>query len=1016
MNVADTHTYVEITRAQRALHELEIYKTPLLPTRLRNGVGQASITGVPDLFKPRRKLVLMKDEQRNSDRKLGRKEVVSPDKNGTKPYAGEGGMKKMLAKRKLELEEGEEEGLEEVSGRVRKDKEKDKDESMEEEKEVHPPVPPKEVPLPLKDDWYSLASSSSTGAGGSSLRVGRAKSSRNHISRPTARSRAKFSAVFEDDGDDAMIDQDKDKEMLEEAAKKAPIFNIPAGFSFARDVGNSPSQTLHKLTTCTQMKPIEHDTTNAKEPPIKSLPFSFSAAPKAPLAPVLGKTDLPTGASHPTSSAPPTTSLPLSFGALPSAATPEKSTLMFGPPPTIPSSQPSEESDSKGGIPNFFARSAAFNKPLEIKTAPLIFSSQPTELPESNITSVPIPLAPVLSAVVPPSDGSRSVSSDATSLFGSPAPGAPVKDVANPLWDGEKKAGADGPPQDTKKDQPQAAPISIFGAATQAPEVQSEPKTGAGPASSFFGGLKETASPKTTFSGVTTSNAEGDKGAAKHGFMFGPSVPASTTPSFSGEPDAKSGPAPSQSFNSIFGGQASTTTALTSSGGITPSTSGTLFNALTPDVSKPTPSPPAATSKTAIETEKPANIFGTPASSAAITNSYSFGQPSRSDPAIEAPKPVVSNGPFSFGATTNGETKSASPAPFSFGAQDSKDTKSASPAPFAFGAPDKETKPGSPAPFTFGAPSTPQAAEKVTPFTFGTPSASPVPPPIFTFGAGGSTAGDVSKPLQVDRPATPPKNNDQEFKMEESPTRDIQQSNNNKSAFGGFTFGNAPTSGSVLFGGPTSAPPATTAPFPFGSTPSPNPFAPQPIKESKSEGPKPFSFGQSSASATSTGFPFGQAQPTAESPRPSTTGSFNFAGPGTPTSTASGFNFGAPPASNPFGQPSSGSAPSSPSTFQSTAFNFGAPSNTAFTFGSQPASPAAASTNLPQTTTPVTFGGASTGFGSSAPSSPFNPPTQIAPSTSSGGTLFTIGAAPPPQAGGQSRVIKKLPNRNRTKR
>lgn len=230
-----------MTRAQKALHELEIYKTPLLPTRLRNGTGQASITGVPDLFKPRRnKLVLMKDEKRSSDRKLGRKEAISPDKNGTKPYAGEGGMKRMLAKRKLELEEEEEEEQLEVVGKKSekaKEKEKERDETIKEEKaEPQPSIPSKEILPSTNDDWYSLASGSSSSTGGSSLRVGRLKSSRNHISRPIARSRAKFSAAFDDDADDVMMEQDKEREMIEEAAKKAPVFNIPAGFSFAKDV------------------------------------------------------------------------------------------------------------------------------------------------------------------------------------------------------------------------------------------------------------------------------------------------------------------------------------------------------------------------------------------------------------------------------------------------------------------------------------------------------------------------------------------------------------------------------------------------------------------------------------------------------------------------------------------------------------------------------------------------------------------------------------------------------------
>lgn len=227
-----------MTRAQRALHELEIYKTPLLPTRLRNGVTQASITGVPDLFKPRRnKLLLIKDEKQSSDRKLGQKEAILSEKNGTKPYAGAGDMKKMLVKRKLELE-GED--LEEASEETNKVEE---DVVIEEEADLRPSTSSKEIP-PLKDDWYSLATVSSSAAGGSSLRVGRAKSSRNHISRPMARSRTKFSAAFDDEGDDTMVEQDKERTMLEEAVKKAPVFEIPAGFSFSKDVSSSLYQVM----------------------------------------------------------------------------------------------------------------------------------------------------------------------------------------------------------------------------------------------------------------------------------------------------------------------------------------------------------------------------------------------------------------------------------------------------------------------------------------------------------------------------------------------------------------------------------------------------------------------------------------------------------------------------------------------------------------------------------------------------------------------------------------------------
>jgi nucleoporin NUP1 len=84
-------------------------------------------------------------------------------------------------------------------------------------------------------DWSATVSGSSASTSGSSLRVGRVKTSRNHIQRP---SRARFSAVYEDDGDDNMEDDGNrrtEREELEEAARKAPLFSIPKGFSFAND-------------------------------------------------------------------------------------------------------------------------------------------------------------------------------------------------------------------------------------------------------------------------------------------------------------------------------------------------------------------------------------------------------------------------------------------------------------------------------------------------------------------------------------------------------------------------------------------------------------------------------------------------------------------------------------------------------------------------------------------------------------------------------------------------------------
>ncbi|KAH7909137.1 hypothetical protein BJ138DRAFT_263226 [Hygrophoropsis aurantiaca] len=98
-----------INAAEKALHELEVYKTPLLPTRLKGS------TAIPDIFMPKKghQLTLMRDERDNKPRlgmkgKSKDKSKRKPTVNGTKPYAGEGGMKKWLARRKKEEEEARE--------------------------------------------------------------------------------------------------------------------------------------------------------------------------------------------------------------------------------------------------------------------------------------------------------------------------------------------------------------------------------------------------------------------------------------------------------------------------------------------------------------------------------------------------------------------------------------------------------------------------------------------------------------------------------------------------------------------------------------------------------------------------------------------------------------------------------------------------------------------------------------------------------------------------------------------
>lgn len=169
--------------------------------------------------------------------------------NGTKPYAGEGGLKKLLARRKLEEED---------------ERKKEQDQAMDDGREDEDEVPPVknqgrlyqaesvgEMTDPATENRQQDVPStvlpvptfgSSTGTPAdyekSSLRVSRTRTSRNHISRPTSRSNNRFSAVYEEEeSDDQMLeDKSADQIALEDAAKKVPVFQVPAGFSFAKEV------------------------------------------------------------------------------------------------------------------------------------------------------------------------------------------------------------------------------------------------------------------------------------------------------------------------------------------------------------------------------------------------------------------------------------------------------------------------------------------------------------------------------------------------------------------------------------------------------------------------------------------------------------------------------------------------------------------------------------------------------------------------------------------------------------
>ncbi|KAI6043027.1 hypothetical protein EDC04DRAFT_823879 [Pisolithus marmoratus] len=424
--------------AEKALHELEIYKTPLLPTRLR-----ASGT-IPDMFLPKKShpITLMTDDREEKPR-LGMKGRVKErgkkkDKevrNGSKPYAGEGGMKKLLARRRMEEEQ--EKVKEKTEAMLDERMEEEQREKAKEEKEkqraseLQVPPPPRSSSTPQPETTHGRETSS--------LRVGRTKTGRNHIDRPVSRRMKKFSAAFEDEDEEMDDERAAEHKLLEEAAKKAPVFEIPAGFTFPKEVT------------------IRHDATNAKEPPISSLPFSLikatistsstslSGEPAAKL-PAVTEPSAPVPASAPVATfappiflCPPTPESGAAAASTATAVTAEPATSIIAPSAVTPS-----------GVPNFFTNSSLLANRTNVVSPPLppfsvppfqttqvtnteTVSEQKVTVPEGPATteqpvSAPSVLPSVPSAPVSSASGGTSVfgatststASPAVSLFGAP--------------------------------------------------------------------------------------------------------------------------------------------------------------------------------------------------------------------------------------------------------------------------------------------------------------------------------------------------------------------------------------------------------------------------------------------------------------------------------------------------------------------------------------------------------------------------------------------------------------------
>ncbi|KAG2041551.1 hypothetical protein BDR03DRAFT_1077242 [Suillus americanus] len=839
-----------INPAEKALHELEVYKTPLLPSRLKGAP-------IPDTFisKKSRPITLMHDRDR--ERKKGKGKIKMKDRdgvNGTKPYAGEGGMKKWLARRKREEEA--------VRAYEEADREKDKERAMEEDESAEAEAErlseqqqkaqaeeaqrKKQMEVAAVPKAPAFEPKLGATREMSSLRVGRSRM-RNHIERPSAKRTNKFSAAFEDD-EDVMDDE---RAALEEAAKKAPVFEIPAGFTFAKEVDQ-----FHG--TC------------AKELPISALPFSLSK-PTAPVA-------KPVSAPEPSAA---------------SAPAPPKSEG-----PTL--------STSASNMPNFFANTAAYTKPLAVTThsgsfgapPPVLASTPPAQVPEApKVTEASTSLFV---------SGTPSATPAANSMFGATPVSASTSIFGPPPASTGTSFGALAPPK--------AAPAAIEVIPVVSPVISPPPAHASTPAPSSSPFLF---SASTAPAEISPANKppKPEQEASKPPSLIG--VTPSVAPFSFGTP-AVSAPAAELSKPGFSFGEREPTPAVTE-----PSKSAFSFGGPAPST---TPAPVPAP---LIEAPKP--FFGKQDTTSAA--GFSFGPRPSTAPTEEKPASVLP--PFSFA--------SASPAP-------------AEKKPFTFGTSSPAPPTATAKPFSFGhANAGSNATDASKPFNFGQSAPAPAParpatPPkadqeismdespsrdMNTNGKAperltldfssfpGASSTPAGSTLFAQSPATATGPGFGFSTASANPFAKPEDKEKPGMAFGSGSFGQPSGSGFGFGQGATETPaPASAALFSFSQAASPN-VAPTPG----------FGFSQTASNA------FGQQQSTSSAPsspsafnRPGT--SFSFGTPASTQPAAPSFAFG-------------GSQPASPAT---SAGGLPQPSGGGFAFGQSGAAPAATPNSFAPTT------------------------------------------------------------------
>ncbi|KAA1474836.1 hypothetical protein DENSPDRAFT_883095 [Dentipellis sp. KUC8613] len=1006
-----------INPAERALQELEIYRTPLVPTRLKAQGASAAAAGLPELFQSREKtrsLILMRRDKRDDKPRLGMPRILQSTSSQkerdvektkhSKPYAGSGSLKKLLTRRRQEEKEArqQQEKEEEDNAAMADDSEAQVRAVLEinraQRKVSAPPVPATRI-------GGGRQASAMYGGPQRALGHGRPMGGRTvgpARTRERKGGRGRFSANYDEDEDEGTGVEKIPEEKLE--AVRETVYEAPKGFSFA-----PPAEVPAAAAPSHTSTPAPTTNEAGGEPPIAALPFSLTASKATtPIA------------------TPTITPAPQASATLPSV-------LLIPPTPEV-ARTPTTPPNGSGAVPNFFANAGTATPTTAHASAPLAPAAEVKEK-EPEKPTVPTFTLPAGFSFGAPATTQAAASASAT-LAPTPAPNNSAKPANAPVsslpFSITTKPAATEPAKEVEK--PQA---SLFGGSSSTPA---------------FSGFGATPAPAAAAAAATEKPAE------QPIFSFAP--PSSTTGTASkslfggfGQPAPAAEKKEEPKSASSFGQPASTSTEAKD----TPKSDGGLAFSF---------GKPASTATETKEVPKTGFSFGqTETQETPKSDGFSFGFGSAPSALAGGDKPSVPG--FSFGAPTPAKTSTTSAtngSGFSFGTGAGTSTTATTEAikPFSFGAS------ATAAPSTPARPVTPphtdanemrmeesptrdmNGAERKAPqlqlqvpgsgkpgFTFGVSNAPALfgQPSSAPFGSAGASTGGTGFAFGG-QPSAGASGGGFGFGK---PTDTSMTSGGS-----GFSFGapkpveTAPTSSAFSFGQTTklaesnaSQPPA----FGFGQPAKPadsaaSPFsfgAPKPAENAPSTGG--FSFGRKAPEAqrpASSGFGFGAPASSNDAQRPSSSG-FTFGQPQQqPTSapsTTAPFSFSSAPNNpNTFGGPAA-STPASPAFAQPSPFAFGsgptsAPSTAPAPFGfgtaSQPSSPAVQASGF-------SFGSGANG-GNTAPSSPFGgqtalPSTNAAPAGGAG-SLFTMGtsAQQAAAAGTGPRQIKRLPTRRGAKR